>query len=452
MATAIPQLDLNPARQAGFAIAGGDPGRQALAEAQGESLGANTQNAIEEAHKRQIQNQALRDTVQAYKDAYKDHPELANANATAATGGLNPQEIASGIQTGRNTQLGDFIANRPNTPAADVQATHYAQAISPQQLASPFIDANGNLIRARATNLDVDSNVVKPAVAAEHTAGAALKTAEAANNPHVGAVVGPNGQPKAPTGFQWAVKADGSPVLDDQGQPTLRPITGGAKDPEAPASATGREAIFNNRVFSAGNQAAASLANIARGSIGQSAGTFGIGAAPGHSALASTVDSLRNRLSSDEVQQYNVMNTALARNLNALESQGLAQGAQAFTDQLGQGTTLRAGDTEQTKLLRMAESRQIAERALTPKLQDPRISKAQKAMVQDILGQLRDAIPYSVEDVQGLSAAPPGTSLADIAKAHGLTHPAAPRVPGASGAAAAPTGGAPVGADGKPLW
>lgn len=447
MALPVPTLDLAPIRQAGTVLGGDGVMQQGLAEAQGESLGANTQNAIQESL---LRKQALEARAK-YAETFAKDPTLqrnADALSLILQGNQNPEEPFKAAGEAQKQRFMETVATPP-PPAgvgdavaaaahddAEAKRKATAQALSPAQYASPLVDANGRLIQARTDNVDADTHFVKPAVAADKNADAALKNAEAANNPHVGAAVGPGGLPKAPANYQWATDKDGQPVLDSQGQPTLRPITGGGKDPNAPSAATGREAIFTNRVLAAGNQAAAALGNIARGPMGQSAGIMGVGSAPGHSALTSTMDTLRNKLAPDEVQQYNVMNTGLARNFAAVEGQGLAQPG-SFTGQIGEGTTLRGGDTEETKLLRMGESRQIIERGLEPKLTDPRVPEAQKALIRKMIDEVRTAIPYTVEDLQGLRSAPPGTTIADVIKARGLNKtPGAAVAPAAPGAAA----------------
>ena len=403
--------------QLGHALGGGGALPAAYAEAQGEQLGANTQSAIAQAQGRIQENQAKAQL----EDKLKGDPTFAQ-HAAAIAGVLNAggkyEDVSKGVDTNAITG-GRTTIQQPDTPENHAARVAAAQSIDPQSLGNALNPNNAAHIDAQTNELIPAQAEAQRAAATHSIAGAHLQDVEAANNPHVGAVVDANGNPKAPAGFQWALNPDGTPVLDANGRQTQVPISGGAKDPNAPAAMGSRESAIFQRALNAGALGTKAIANVARGSMGQSGGIAGIGASPGHSVLQSTVDSLRNKLSPEEVQQYMVMNTGLARNLAAVESSGMVSPG-TFSDQIGQGTTLRAGDTENTKLTRLAETRQILETGFNTMLSNPRVPESQKAYIRDHIAEVQQAIPFSVEDVQALNKAPAGTSLQDLITSKGL--------------------------------
>jgi hypothetical protein len=200
---------------------------------------------------------------------------------------------------------------------------------------------------------------------------------------------------KPPQGYTWGSDPDTK-------EPILVPIKGGPKDPNAPAAAGSRESVFNDRVINAGVLGAQALTNIARLPTGASTGIFGtgVGATPGHGIFESSRDALRNTLAPQEVQDYNLMIAGLSRNLANIESAGLGV-TQNFVDSLG-SIQLRAGDTEVTKLEKLAEARQVIEKGLLTKLVNPRISQQQKDLMHQITEQVQTAVPYTMADVQDL--------------------------------------------------
>jgi hypothetical protein len=430
--------------QLGALLAGGNEPSRALAEAEGQSLGANTENAIAQANSRIAENKqraGLADKVGGY---VKD-PNEAGALSSIILSGYNPEQFMQAHAGAQRYGSAETIA-QPDTPENHAARVAAAQSIDPQSLGNALNPANEAHIGAETTQLIPAQAAAQQAAAQHSNAQAKLAEEEAKNSPHIGSPMDANGNVKAPAGFQWAYDDQGKPVLDAAGRMTQVPVTGGGKDPNAPAAMGSREAGMFARVLNSASLGTAALRNISRGNVGQSTGVAGIGASPGHSALSSTLDTLRNTLSSDEVQQYNVMNTGLSRNLASVEGGGLITPGQ-FSDQIGQGTSLRAGDTEETKLMKLAETRQILETGLNTALANPRVSKPQKDLMHQHVAEIQAAIPFTVEDVQGLKAQPKGSAVTmqDLISQRGL------RKPGGAAPAAAP--GATAGAaDYSALW
>lgn len=198
------------------------------------------------------------------------------------------------------------------------------------------------------------------------------------------------------------------------------------------AATSGREAVYFNRVASAGNEAAAAAQNIMELPATSSSGIFaGRGQAPG--LLSAAKESLTNTLTSQDVQSYNTMIAGVSRNLSTIEAAGLAPSG-ALTHSMD-SVILKEGDTEITKMRKLAELRQIVEKGLEPNLSNPRIPPQQKQVIQGIIDSMAKAIPFTHHDITQLQlTGKPGQSLSDMAKVKGLgataaTVPAAPERP-----------------------
>jgi hypothetical protein len=225
---------------------------------------------------------------------------------------------------------------------------------------------------------------------------------------------------KAPAGFEW------DPDKPDE----LRPIKGGPKDPNSKPW-SGREKVFSERIVTSANEAARAISNITELPIGASAGVFGVGSSPGHGILASGRDSLRNKLTSQDAQDYNTMLSGVRRNLATIESVGLAPSG-ALTEGFS-SLELRAGDSQLTKLRKLAEMRQIVDAGLEVQLADPAIPDSIKDIMHKVLDKVKTSVPYTQSDVTALQRAQlknPDTTLQQLIKSEGLggtegdkTHP-----------------------------
>jgi hypothetical protein len=244
---------------------------------------------------------------------------------------------------------------------------------------------------------------------------------------HVTHVPGEEPQ-KAPTGYKWA------PDPDNAGQQMLVPITGGPKDPNAPAAAGSREAVFQNRVINSLNLGTAALHNITQLPMGADTGLLGgYGAHPGVSAMDTMAASLKNKMSDEDVQQYNLMVSGLSRNLAGIETSGLMPPG-SFTDSLN-SVQARPGDTLGVRLGKLAEARQIIETGLQSLLDSPRVTQGQKDKIQARIEDLKKDIPYSVEDTIALTRAPGTTTMAQLMQQKGLAGKGAAAASGAQPAA-----------------
>lgn len=146
---AVPQLNPAPFQNIGSTLAGGAVMPAALAEVQGENLGANTQRAIAEANAQFAKNKALADPALESKLAAVNggSPQLGAALGGLLRAGLNPEQTFTAIGTNQATGEHATVADPNAAPPARVAA---AQSLSPAGLANPLSDARQQLITAQA--------------------------------------------------------------------------------------------------------------------------------------------------------------------------------------------------------------------------------------------------------------------------------------------------------------
>lgn len=185
------------------------------------------------------------------------------------------------------------------------------------------------------------------------------------------------------------------------------------------AGISGREGVYFNRVAAAGNEAAAAARNIMELPTTASTGWFG-GRQQGPGLMDALKEHLTNGMTSQDVQDYNTMVAGVARNLSAIEAAGLSPNGSLQHSM--NSVILNQGDTELTKMRKMAEMRQIVEMGLEPNLANPRIPPEQKQLVQKIIGQMQQAIPFTQHDVTMLEQSKnPRVTMSDIVKQRGLS-------------------------------
>lgn len=180
--------------------------------------------------------------------------------------------------------------------------------------------------------------------------------------------------------------------------------------------AGGRESVFINRVVQAGNQAAADLENIAKLPISTSRGIFG-GRGQGKSLFEAAKETLATSMTTQDVQSYNVLATGFQRTLAAIEASGLAPSGQ-LTHQMD-AVIFKEGDTNFTKLQKMAQIRQIVEKGMESTLSNPRVPKETKDHVKQIMDKIERAVPFTQLDLLGLQESQqvdPNITLSDVMK------------------------------------
>ncbi len=183
--------------------------------------------------------------------------------------------------------------------------------------------------------------------------------------------------------------------------------------------AGGRESVFINRVVMSGNQAAADLENVVKLPLSASRGIFG-GRQQGKSLFEAGKETLANTMTTQEVQSYNVMATGFQRALAAIEGAGLAP-TNALMHQMD-AVIFKEGDTNLTKLQKLAQTRQIVEKGLETITANERVPAETKKHANDIVNRIKKAVPFTMSDLFALQAVQetnPNATLGDVMKAPG---------------------------------
>lgn len=212
---------------------------------------------------------------------------------------------------------------------------------------------------------------------------------------------------KPPSGFRFT--PDGQ---------SLEPIPGGPKDPNATQPLSGTQKRIMQQATTSATLALRDVQNVMKLPISATTGLFG-GVENKGSLSTATKAALANEMNPEENQMYATSMAGITRNLGTLESVGYAPRGSIIQ----QMSTLdfKPGDTNITKLQKIAQVRQIAESALSYSLADPAVQPEIKQHIGQILDQYKKAIPWTVEDVIALSQSDnPNVTVMDFAKQSNL--------------------------------
>lgn len=177
---------------------------------------------------------------------------------------------------------------------------------------------------------------------------------------------------------------------------------------------SGREMVQTGRVMLAARQASKDLSNIVELPLASSSGWFG-GREQGKGILDATKEQLANVMTGQDAQSYNVMITGVQRQLAAIEAAGLMPSG-ALTKQMD-AIVIKEGDTELTKLHKLAQIRQITEQGVQHVLDNPRVSNQEKDAMKGVRDELTSSVPYTQKDLiklQKLQQVDPRTKLRDV--------------------------------------
>ena len=433
-------------QQLGAALTGGGVLPAAMAEAQGEQLGANTQNAIAEAQLRQQKFQGRQNfagTAADLASASQDPQKLGAALTAAAQGDIPIDMLLKGVHQNQENNSYNTIVN-PETPDAIVARHLVAEG------------KEGGLIRPTAQG-EAQTNVLHPEYGTQTTplgqalipakAGLLQAQADAARgsaNLHNAQAELPGGG-KGPTPYQWATNPDGTPKLDENGNRIATFTTGGPKDPNSPQPMGAVTSRYFQNSMNAGLQGATALANITRQPSGSTAGLFADLKA-GHGPIDALVRNAATAVTPEEDQNMNTILSGLEQNLAIVDNSGRVAN-QAYVDAMGR-IKLQPGNTVGARYLKLAEARQVLENGLQSWQDTASLNDQQKAALQRNLDTIRQAIPFTVQDVQTALAqvkgGAPAPTIADKFRSF-LGLPAGGAAPGASGATTpAPAGAAPT--------
>jgi len=194
-------------------------------------------------------------------------------------------------------------------------------------------------------------------------------------------------------------------------------IPGGPADPNKTVPLGNRESVFINRIGIAANETAKDLNNIVKLPLTTSRGIFG-GRQQGGSLFDAGKESLANAMTTQDVQSYNTLASGLQRNLAAIEAAGLAPSG-SLTHQMD-AVIFKNGDTNYTKLQKLAQIKQIANAGIETTLSNPRLPEKQTKHFEDVLDQINKAVPFDNTDLIQLQQAHqtnPNVTINDIVKA-----------------------------------
>lgn len=415
----------------GSTIAGGNALNSELAYDQGEALGARTQDALAQARGRVMQNQARENIGPAIAKIPNLDPNLGTALAAFAKAGINPSEFLNAQKTSQEVGLRTGVAD-PAT--ADPQVARNLMALGQNaQIIRPVGDY-GSAINELHPDKGVQLSDLGQAIAKgkqlETTASIAEKNSAATKNVSQASLnnLAVAGGGKAPAGYRY--------TTDANGDAKLQPIPGGPKDPDAGGAPLGsREASMLGRVIGGGKQSVAAIRSILAAPTGASTGFLGVGGGPGHNLMQSTLDTFRNKASSEDTQQYSSMLPGLSRGLASIETMGLVP-AGTFVGSFD-NLQFREGDTEETRLHKLAELRQVVDNGMDVLANNPRLPASQRKYVTDIQNEVQHLIPFTHADLFAMRQHP-GATVGDMVKARTASAAAPPAAGGPPPAAAAP--------------
>jgi hypothetical protein len=164
----------------------------------------------------------------------------------------------------------------------------------------------------------------------------------------------------------------------------------------------GRETQQAMRMINAGNEAAAAVTNLTELPISATSGWFkGLTAHTPDSLSAAIGRSMAGYVNDSEARALQLSWQGVGRAMAALETAGAGQGLVGLTKQAD--TLLpQKGDTNLNVMRSYAEIRQIVERSVETIKSSPGTSADQKKLLDKIVDQTKEAVPWTVHDVNML--------------------------------------------------
>jgi len=153
---------------------------------------------------------------------------------------------------------------------------------------------------------------------------------------------------------------------------------------------------FNEIMATASNEAAASMRNIMGLTVDSSAGYFG--GKQASSLFTAPADAFTNELTSESTQRYNAEASKLSFNLSQLMKGGRSVSVNEVAVMDGI-LKIREGDSLETAATKLAEARQIAERAMEVRIQSNSTPPALKEIYKQNLDTIKQVIPFTVDDI-----------------------------------------------------
>jgi hypothetical protein len=235
---------------------------------------------------------------------------------------------------------------------------------------------------------------------------------------------------------------DGTPMTAQQAASALQGM-GLLKSPPGAGGAGGggRQAVMNARILSAAKEGLQDLKNVMELPISANTGLLGLGGQQEHGLLAAPKNFLTREISSQNQQDYAVMQDGLGRAAAMMESQGLAP-AGSLVSAVTNHLAFQPGETYLTRLRKVAQARQTFEQALEATQANVGLSPEQKQLASDMIDQVKAAIPFTQHDITELEKSKnPRATVATVsgyAQQQGLGGALTKPEPAAQPSAAAP--------------
>lgn len=255
---------------------------------------------------------------------------------------------------------------------------------------------------------------------------------------------------KPESGFE--VNPDYDPTVTDPADPRYgktRAVTGGSKDPNIGAPLGARERVIISSVVHSGMESAQRVHNIMRMPAEVSSGLFGSGSLK-IDPMSAVKNNMLLKLNDTDINNYNALMLGQARNVANLESMGRYSPSEAQISTIYQQLALKSGDSLETKMMRMADYRNMVENALrtTQMMVGNQLPSDVRAELEHQLASIKEAVPFTIDnvtDLQTTQRTKPRATLREVMsqrmatapapKAGGAAPPAGPAAPPAAAAA-----------------
>jgi hypothetical protein len=165
----------------------------------------------------------------------------------------------------------------------------------------------------------------------------------------------------------------------------------------------GKESQAASRVVQAFTQASDALTNVARLPITTTGPMFQ--QKQFNSLLTAPLSALNQEMSDTTSQKMQTRMVGVARSLASLESGGAATGLVGLANSIESGVAVPAGAKLDVALDKLAEMRRIVESSSEAQLSDKNLSDERKDLIRQKLELVRQAIPYTQEDLDRASMA-----------------------------------------------
>jgi len=173
---------------------------------------------------------------------------------------------------------------------------------------------------------------------------------------------------------------------------------------------------FNDRVINAGRLATESIDNISKLPLEKT--SFGGFKSEKMGILGATKDALVTKLTPADNQIYDKLMAGVERNLATLETFGIAPPV-SFTKSFEQLKS-KPNETVKTRLINLAEMRQIIETSLSGFKDKPNVPDAQKLAIEEMIAKTQRAVPYTVDDIIALDNKDVDYTLGNLIRERGV--------------------------------